>query len=140
MEYLRKRRRGFLATTGGNGVTLVPVCYVNLGAMIYTAIDTKPKGKSLARLTNISSNRRVAFIVDNYSEDWRALSYLLIHGNAQLVGDEEEASMARSLLTRKYPQYKKLKLGLAPVICIRIKRSKFWSFEKRQSRGIASNP
>jgi PPOX class probable F420-dependent enzyme len=131
-DYLAAARRGFLATSpgGSDTVTVVPVCFVHRGESIYTAIDLKPKGDHLSRLSNIASNPSVAFVVDNYSEDWRLLSYLLIHGDAfMLVG--EEASEARELLLRKYPQYRWLVLGDAPVMAIRIRRAKFWEFQKR---------
>lgn len=127
-EYLAMARRGFLATSRNNRVTVIPVCFAHHGDTVYTPIDRKPKGKHLARLSNIASNPYVAFLVDNYSEDWRLLSYLLIHGNASIVSNVTEARRARELLLRKYPQYRRLKLGDAPIVGIRVQRSKFWQF------------
>lgn len=128
-EYLSHRSRGFLATGQGERISIVPICYVNYGDVIYTAIDSKPKGTKLARVTNILSNPHVAFAVDNYSVNWKRLSYLLIHGDAEVAVKKVEARKARRLLALKYPQYRWLKLGTAPVIAIRIRRVKFWRFE-----------
>ncbi len=138
-EYLSKRGRGFLATGQGERLSIVPICFAHQEDVIYTAIDLKPKGARLARLTNIVSNPHVAFIVDNYSTNWRLLSYLLIHGDAEIVANEEERRRARRLLQRKYPQYRWLKLGKAPVIAIRVRRSKFWRFRDVQSSSRAGS-
>ncbi len=135
-EYLSKRNRGFLATGQDDKISVIPVCFVHQEDVIYTAIDSKPKGRRLARLSNMISNPHVAFIVDNYSQNWRHLSYLLIHGEAEVVADEVEARRAKRLLLRKYPQYRWLELGNAPVVAIRVRRTKFWQFReaKRLSR------
>jgi len=123
---MRKARRGFLATSRDERVTVVPICFAHRGSTIYTAIDRKPKGRHIARLANIVSNPNVAVLVDRYSEDWRRLSYLLLHGDARLVEREKEAKKARELLTSKYHQYRRLKLGEAQVIAIRVREAKFW--------------
>jgi PPOX class probable F420-dependent enzyme len=127
-QYLQAARRGFLATIAPGRPTVVPVCFCVKGNLVYTAIDRKPKGRSLARLSNIASNPRVAFLVDNYSEDWEELSYLLLHGDARLVRSEAEAEEARELLRQRYPQYRRLKLDGCPVLSIRVRESKFWAF------------
>jgi PPOX class probable F420-dependent enzyme len=127
-EYLGDKRRGFLASGGRGKTTIVPVCFASRGNVIYTPIDRKPKGKRLARLSKIRLNPHVAFIVDTYSEKWNQLSYLLVHGDAEVVRDDREARKARKLLLQKYPQYRQMKLGNALVIAIRIKSSKFWQF------------
>ncbi|HEV2138049.1 MAG TPA: pyridoxamine 5'-phosphate oxidase family protein [Nitrososphaerales archaeon] len=128
-EYLAMARRGFLATSRNNKATVIPVCFAHHGDIVYTPIDRKPKRKHLARLSNITSNPHVAFLVDNYSEDWRLLSYLLMHGNASMVSNTREARRARELLLHKYPQYRWLKLGEAPILGIQVQRSKFWQFQ-----------
>ncbi len=131
--YLNSAERGFLATADGSGrPTVVPVCFVYRRGVIYTPIDEKPKScKALARLNNIRTNPRVAFIVDNYSQDWRRLSYLLIHGVGRTVEDADEQRMARDLLTRKYPQYLSMKLKITSIIAVDIAESRFWAFQPR---------
>ncbi|MDA4112785.1 MAG: pyridoxamine 5'-phosphate oxidase family protein [Thaumarchaeota archaeon] len=135
VAYLKAARRGFLATSSRDRPTVVPVCFVIAGDVIYTAIDKKPKGPRLARTSNIASNPQVAFLVDIYDEDWRELSYLLIHGRSELVSDEAEAARARRLLLQKYRQYRSLKLGDAPIIAIHIADSKFWKFGAAERDG-----
>jgi PPOX class probable F420-dependent enzyme len=133
-KYLGNQRRGFLATLHGVRPTIIPVCFCSKGDTIYTAIDAKPKGPRLARLSNIVENPHVAFLVDHYSEEWSELSYLLLHGEAEILKDEVEAERARDLLTRKYSQYRRLRLDGRLVLAIRIHSSKFWSFRKAVGR------
>ncbi len=130
-SYLRRRERGFLATTGRYGPTVVPVCFAYEEGKIYSAIDKKPKsGHRLARVTNIERNPRVAFIVDTYSEDWRRLTYLLVRGKASLVRGSSEETKARGLLLSKYPQYRSLGLDDSRVIRVTIEKFKFWKFHR----------
>jgi len=135
-DYLRSSRRGFLATSARGRPTVVPVCFCLKGDVIYSAIDGKPKGQRIARVRNILSNPNVAFLVDNYSEDWDELSYLLLHGAADMVSEGKEAGEARKLLRKKYPQYLWLKLDGCPILAIRVSESKLWSFG-RHSGGHA---
>ena len=131
--YLASSDRGFLSTVDGSGrPTVIPVCFVYESNRIYIPIDDKPKkGNSLARLRNIASNSKAAFIVDRYSQDWARLSYLLIHGRGRLVerGDREEAR-AKELLLRKYLQYRSMKLEINAIIAIDVDESKFWAFQQ----------
>jgi PPOX class probable F420-dependent enzyme len=134
-RYLQLAERGFLATADTDGrVTVVPVCFVYTSGRIYTAIDKKPKKGRLARISNILASRKAAFIVDNYSNDWRALSYLLVHGPARVVRREDEASLARDQLVMKYPQYRTLKLGRATVLALEVQEAKFWAFSHVTAR------
>ncbi len=127
-EYISIKDRGFLATLGKDGKpTVIPICFVYRNGVIYTAIDEKPKSREPARLRNIERDERVAFIVDNYSQNWERLSYLLVHGKARMVGDGDEAETAKRLLVEKYPQYRRLKLS-GPVISISIEQTKLWEF------------
>ncbi len=132
-EYLSGKGRGFLATVGRNGEpTIVPVCFVYSDGMIYTAVDKKPKTKGrLARTENILRNEHAAFVVDVYSDDWRKLSYALVHGRANLVTDLNESWRATEMLVRKYPQYRWLGLDNSQVIRIRVGKTKLWRFSGR---------
>ena len=90
---------------------MVPVCYAFDGRRIYTAIDLKPKrvsARRLKRVRNIVANPRVAFVVDEYSEDWSTLAYFLIRGVAEILEDGDEQSRAETMLREKYPQYAEL--------------------------------
>ena len=98
-----------LATADAHGSPhVVPVCYAFDGRHIYSAIDLKPKrvsARRLKRVRNILVNPRVAFVVDEYGEDWSALAYVLIRGRAEILGDGDEQIRAEALLRDKYPQY-----------------------------------
>jgi PPOX class probable F420-dependent enzyme len=131
--YLRSSDRGFLSTAGSSGrPTVVPVCFVYDDGNIYIPIDEKPKkGATLARLSNLASNPSVAFIVDNYSQDWTKLSYLLIHGMGRVVDDEMEERRAVDLLRNKYLQYLSLRLKIHRVMAIEVKETRYWAFQPR---------
>lgn len=131
-EYLIEKERGFLATVGRNGEpTIVPVCFVYSDGMIYTAVDRKPKKKGrLARTQNILLNEQVAFIADTYVDDWRRLSYGLVHGKADIVANLKESRMAKEMLVSKYPQYRWLGLRDSQIIRIKVQRAKLWRFSR----------
>lgn len=129
-DYLRGKERGFLATVGDHRPTVVPVCFVYDSGKIYTAIDEKPKTRlPLARTTNIKKNPHVAFLVDTYSEDWRRLSYLLIHGEAFEVENHKEMEKAKRMLLSKYPQYRWLELEDPSILRVEIEKAKLWKFQ-----------
>ncbi len=129
-DYLVDRERGFLATVNEKGEpTVVPVCYVYSDGFLYTAIDSKPKKTpALARVKNVLRNSSVAFATDTYSEDWRRLSYALVHGVASIVHKNEERERVWRMLRSKYPQYRWLRPRGGQVIKIRITRGRVWRF------------
>ncbi len=128
---LRVARVARLATVDARGRPhLVPICFVYDRGVFYTAIDRKPKRTGrLQRVQNIEANPRVALLVDHYEESWDRLWYVLIRGRAALLGPAErkEAEKARSLLQKKYANYR---TGLlppdAPIIRIRPQRITSW--------------
>ena len=98
-----------MATADPEGTPhVVPICYAFDGRNIYSALDLKPKRVSalrLKRVRNIMENPSVALVIDDYSEDWSALAYVLVHGVAEVMGEGDERRGAESLLREKYPQY-----------------------------------
>src|SRR5713226_4657585 len=92
-EFIRKHRVARLATADIDGQpAVIPICYVFDGELIYTPIDEKPKSveaSSLKRARNIQTNPRVALVIDDYSEDWSKLIYVLIIGNAEIISPSE---------------------------------------------------
>ncbi len=110
--FITRGRVGRLATADASGAPhVVPVCYAFDGEYIYSALDLKPKrvaARRLKRVRNILENPRVALVIDEYSEDWDRLTYVLIQGTATLLEGGEEQRRAVALLRRKYPQYKRL--------------------------------
>ena len=90
----------------GSHPHLVPVVFAAVGDTVWTAVDAKPKStRSLRRLANIEANPRVvSLLVDHYEEDWTALWWVRVDGNARIVpvgSDEVTAGLAA--LVAKYP-------------------------------------
>ena len=122
LESLHKTRIGHLASsTSGGRPLVVPICFTFDGELIYSAIDEKPKKSSplgLRRIANIAENPQVSFIIDDYSEDWLRLRYVLVNGTAEILTEGKEFSEAISRLREKYRQYRTMKLELRPIIRI----------------------
>jgi PPOX class probable F420-dependent enzyme len=77
-------------------------------AMIAFAIDHKPKSTTaLRRLDNIAGNPRVAFLVDNYDEDWERLWWVRADADADIL-DGAPRDRALAALAAKYLQYKQV--------------------------------
>src|SRR5262249_28730683 len=105
-DMLSDEERGFLARqkiahldTAHRGASppVVPVCFVLAEETLYITIDQKPKrrpGAPLKRLRNIAENPAVALVVDRYDEDWSRLSWVMLHGRAEILtgGTEHHAA------------------------------------------------
>lgn len=131
-EYLSSHRVARLATVDGEGhPSLVPICFAMDGDAIYSALDEKPKrlaGARLRRVRNILNHPDVALLADDYSEDWMHLSYLLIHGRAELLDPgSAEHEHAVQLLRARYLQYQEMSIEEQPVIRIEPEWFTFWS-------------
>lgn len=136
-DYIQSHRVARLATVDPEArPTVVPLCYAFDSGRFYSAIDDKPKSVSwgrLKRLRNIEDNARVSLLIDDYSEDWTRLSYLLAQGQATLLEPNGrfavEHENAVALLCAKYPQYAAARTSIdrRPVIRISVERLKFWS-------------
>ncbi len=110
------------ATADASGAPhLIPICFVYDGGAFYSVLDQKPKRTSVTRLRrvrNILENPKAALVIDSYEEDWSRLWYILITGEATLLGPGSEQSEAVAMLREKYPQYRDMDLEDAPVIKI----------------------
>ena len=130
-EFVRSHRVARLATADADGAPfVVPVCYAFDGKRIYTAIDLKPKrvgGRALKRVRNILENPQVALVIDDYSEDWSELTYVMVRGVAVLIESGEERQRAEHLLRQKYQQYETMLQPGCPVIRITPERVISWS-------------
>ena len=122
---LKKARVARLATLDARGRPhIVPVCFAFSGSVFYTAVDRKPKRVApsrLARLRHIEAAPHVALLIDEYSEDWAELWYILVQGQAKLIAISAHEERARAIrrLTAKYPQYAAGMLAAdAPIIRI----------------------
>lgn len=117
-----------LATVDAEGRPhVVPVCFVLLGDVVYTAIDHKPKRHtSLRRLANIEATGRASVLVDEYREDWSALWWVRLDGTGRVVEDPAERARTVAALCDKYPQYAARPPG-GPVLAVTVERWSTWS-------------
>ena len=86
----------------------MPICYVFDGALFYAAIDRKPKrvrAERLTRVRNITTTGQAALLIDEYSEDWSRLWYVLVRGRARVVTASSQSARAIRLLRWKYRRY-----------------------------------
>ncbi len=130
-QFVESQRIAHLATADAAGVPhVIPVCYALASDSVYITIDDKPKrqqGKPLKRLRNIAENRFVAFVVDRYDDqDWSRLSWVLLHGQAEILHAGAEHAKAQRLLRARYEQLKEMAIERHPVIAIRIERATSW--------------
>lgn len=123
-----------LATAGKDGQPhVIPFCYAFDGVSFYFVVDEKPKrqtGKPLKRIRNMLENPRVAFVVDDYADDWSQLAYVLVSGHAALVEQQEEYHRALGLLRERYPQYRTMTLVFPHNSMIRITPSNVHAWGK----------
>jgi PPOX class probable F420-dependent enzyme len=124
-------RIAHLATASPDGRPhIVPFCFVVIGDNLYSVIDDKPKKTHtrLRRLRNIEDNPRVSVLADHYEEEWKALWFVMVEGEAGVVTDSQEYRKARVALRSKYPQYLMMELAEAtnPMIRVRIDRVVTW--------------
>ena len=107
--FIASRRVAHLATADADGTPhVIPVCYAYYRGLVYSALDLKPKrvqSRELRRVRNIQINPSVALVVDDYSEEWDDLAYVLIQGQATILESGAERDLAERLLREKYAQY-----------------------------------
>lgn len=139
IEFIREHRVAHLATSGADQQpVVVPICYIFDGENIYSPLDEKPKSvepAALKRVRNIKAQSQVALVIDDYSEDWTELAYVLITGSAQIISPTEDSSdhsRAVQLLRLKYPQYRSMRIHERPMIKIKPASFKCWSAHPRK--------
>jgi PPOX class probable F420-dependent enzyme len=142
--FLARHRVARLATADVRGAPhVVPFCYALTGERIYFVIDEKPKhpgGRALKRMRNIAENPLVALVVDDYSEEWTRLAFLLVRGRADVVVDERERARALAALRVRYPQYRSMPLdGPAhPLVRITPSHAHLWQAGRVSRRGAGA--
>ena len=117
-----------LATVGAGGRPhIVPVCFALDEQTLYFAVDSKPKRtENLQRLRNIAANPVVSILVDHYEDDWSRLWWVRLDGDARVVTDRAEVSMAVKLLAARYAQYR-ANPPAGPVVAVAIAAMTGWS-------------
>jgi coenzyme F420-0:L-glutamate ligase / coenzyme F420-1:gamma-L-glutamate ligase len=122
----------------GGSPRLVPIAFAieGDGAVIYSALDEKPKSvadvRALARVRDILARPQVSLLVDRWSEEWNSLGWVRLDGDARLLEPTDpdaaaEHAHAVSLLRARYPQYANQRLETLPVIRIVISNVAEWS-------------
>lgn len=102
-------RVGRLATVGTDGRPhVVPCCFALGDDVVYSAVDAKPKStRELKRVANIRATPAVSLVVDHYDDDdWSALWWVRIDGEAAVVDSDRDEAAALELLVAKYQQYR----------------------------------
>lgn len=140
MELLHDSRRAVLATiTPAGSARLVPMAYAAAiggdSVVLYSALDEKPKTvadpRDLARVRDVVARPRVTVLVDLWNEDWSALRWLRLEGNARLLEPTDdgaaEHALAVGLLRLRYPQYADQALEQRPMLRFVIDRAVGWS-------------
>ena len=97
-----------LATVTAEGRPhVVACCFVLDEAHVYSAVDdAKPKSTlALKRLANLGANPYASVLVDHYEDDWSALWWIRMDGDARVIGSGPERDRALALLAAKYHQY-----------------------------------
>src|SRR5215831_15211892 len=125
-EFVNAHRVARLATADASGrPTVIPICYAFDGRVFYSAIDQKPKRVApteLRRIRNIRVNPNVALVIDDYSESWSELAYVLVHGVAEILEPNDSAlheqAAAIAALRLKYNQYRSMPIDQNPVVKI----------------------
>ncbi len=111
---------------------LVPVVFVFDGNHFFIPVDEKrktAKPEKLKRMRNIQDNPNVTLLIDEYSEDWTKLVFVMIQGKASVATKEEEnihVRQAYKKLMTKYIQYQKVGVGEMCII-ITPKKVASWS-------------
>jgi PPOX class probable F420-dependent enzyme len=130
--FIRDHRVARLATADDKSQPMVvPICYAFDGERFYTPIDEKPKRVArgeLKRVRNIRANPRAALVIDDYSENWSDLEYVLVTGEAAILeSSDPEHTRAVKLLREKYSQYQSMAIDQRPIIRITPRRIKRWT-------------
>ena len=132
-EFIRDHRVARFATVDESGQpAVVPICYALEGESIYSPVDEKPKRVApaqLKRVRNVRANPKVSLVIDDYSEDWGKLRFVLITGRAEIIPPEDgapEHARAVALLREKYDQYRLMAIDERLIIKITIRSVRRW--------------
>ena len=125
LAFIRSQRVARLATVGANRTPHnVPICPVVLSSKIYFASAADAR-----KVRNLLRNPRVALAFDEYSENWKQLSGVMIVGNAAVAAHGSAFRRARQALYRKYRQYARnapITEGESVIICVTPTTSFSW--------------
>jgi PPOX class probable F420-dependent enzyme len=126
-------RVGRMATVDASGRPhVVPVVFALDGRTLYWVVDRKPKRSSaLKRLDNLRANPAVQIVVDRYDEDWTALWWVRLSGDARILTGGPERAKALGRLAEKYGQYRR-ELPDGPVVAVDLTAVTHWEPARAQ--------
>lgn len=128
-----------LATVDGKGHPhLVPIVFVVIGDVVWSAVDRKPKStRALKRLANIGVNPSVSVLADHYDDDWTQLWWVRADGEAVVVpiGEPGTAEVLDALAT-KYPQYAADR-PTGPLVRVAVTRWSGWEHSPSRAEGTS---
>src|SRR5215472_157555 len=84
---------------------LIPVVFVFDNDCFFIPIDDKTKRskpENLKRIKNIRQNPNVALLIDEYSEDWRKLYFIMIQRKASIIGGKQSEQNEQVLLQKAH--------------------------------------
>lgn len=134
LEFVASHRVAHLATADAEGMpSVIPICFEILNIdnepWIAIALDEKPKGDPwrLKRVRNIIARPDVSIVVDDYSESWDRLAWVLLRGHGAVLAPNDAGHLEAVLALReKYPQYATMALEDLPIIAVRNVTSSAW--------------
>ncbi|MDP9143749.1 MAG: TIGR03668 family PPOX class F420-dependent oxidoreductase [Actinomycetota bacterium] len=116
----------FASITPDGRPHLVAVTFAVTDGALAHMIDNKPKTtRRLQRLRNVEMTPRASLLVDNYDDDWSALWWIRIDGEASVETVGEQWGNARAALVEKYSQYRESPPD-GPAIFLSIDRVTHW--------------
>lgn len=98
--FLESQRVGRMAQVGEDGLPhSIPLCYASTDSAVYIETSGRSwKVRSLIRLPD------VAFVADEYFEDWAKLRGIRMQGKADVLEKGDEYETGKRLLFQKYPE------------------------------------
>lgn len=129
-SFLESKSVAHLATADASGVPhVVPICYTVENSTLHFLLDSKPKTVSpyqLKRVKNISQNPNVSVVVDQYSDNWNELAYVLLRGKAFIMPDFDKSSEVIKSIRSRYPQYNEITIEQAILVKVEIENAYTW--------------
>jgi len=113
--FVRDYPVGRYAHSGTDGVYIAALCHVLKGDAIYirTAADTW-------KVRTAPRQRRVAYVVDDYTQDWDAIREVQMRGPVELLRSGAEFREANRLLVKKYPQFSTLSQDEGRIVVLKV--------------------
>ena len=97
--FLEEQKVGNIAQIGGDDLPhATPLCYSSTRDAIYIETNGRSwKARSLER------SPEVAFVVDEYFEDWAKLRGIRMQGHVEVLSEGRDYETGKRLLFQKYP-------------------------------------